>query len=76
MTMYPINEKNTENGGDFPKTLRKGKLPEALQTLEKQMIHEAMLRSGGNQRMASDLLGITERMLGYRLRHYGMKNSL
>jgi DNA-binding NtrC family response regulator len=50
-----------------------GKLPEAICRLEKQMIEEAMARSGGNQRVASEILGITERMLGYRLRNYGLK---
>ncbi len=52
---------------------RKGKLPDAVHQLEKQMIEEAMVRSGGNQRLASEILGITERMLGYRLKHYGLK---
>lgn len=53
--------------------LRKGKLPDAIHELEKQMIEEAMARSGGNQRVASEILGITERMLGYRLKHYGFR---
>lgn len=52
--------------------LREGKLPKALREVEKQMILEAMLRSDGNQRMASELLGITQRMLGYRLKRYGL----
>ncbi len=56
--------------------VRKGKLPEAIHELEKQMIEEAMARSGGNQRLASEILGITERMLGYRLKHYGLKDFL
>jgi len=55
---------------------RKGKLPDAIHELEKQMIEEAMVRSGGNQRMASEILGITERMLGYRLKHYGFKSFI
>jgi len=50
-----------------------GKLPEAVRELETQMIEEAMVRAGGNQRLASGILGITERMLGYRLKHYGLK---
>ena len=56
--------------------LRKGKLPDAVHELEKQMIQEAMARSGGNQRLASEILGITERMLGYRLKHYGLKSCV
>jgi len=62
---------------EFPEmdktSLRSGKLPDAVHELEKQMIEEAMMRSGGNQRVASEILGITERMLGYRLKHYGLK---
>ncbi|MFH0984509.1 MAG: helix-turn-helix domain-containing protein [Candidatus Omnitrophota bacterium] len=53
---------------------RKGKLPDAIHDLEKQMIEEAMVRSGGNQRLASEILGITERMLGYRLKHYSLRS--
>lgn len=52
---------------------RNGKLPQAVHDLEKQMIEEAMARSGGNQRVASEILGITERMLGYRLKNYRLK---
>jgi len=52
---------------------RKGKLPDAVHELEKRMIEEAMVRFGGNQRLASEVLGITERMLGYRLKQYGLK---
>ena len=52
---------------------RTGKLPDAVHELEKRMIEEAMVRSGGNQRLAAEILGITERMLGYRLKHYGLK---
>jgi transcriptional regulator with GAF, ATPase, and Fis domain len=54
--------------------LRRGKLLDAIHDLEKQMIEEAMVRSGGNQRLASEILGITERMLGYRLKHYGLRS--
>ncbi|MFA7254962.1 MAG: helix-turn-helix domain-containing protein [Candidatus Omnitrophota bacterium] len=49
-----------------------GRLLNAVHELERQMIEKAMARSGGNQRVASEILGITERMLGYRLKHYGM----
>ena len=57
-------------------SVRMGKLPDAVHELEKRMIQEAMARSGGNQRLASEILGITERMLGYRLKHYGLKTFL
>ena len=68
-------KKETES---FPKaggmSARTGKLPQAVHELEKQMIEEAMVRSGGNQRLASEILGITERMLGYRLKQYGLRS--
>ena len=56
--------------------MRKGKLPDAVHELEKRMIEEALLRAGGNQRMAAEILGITERMLGYRLEHYNLKSFI
>jgi len=65
----PIENSRVDRG-NFPE---KGKLPEAIHQLERQMIGEAMVRSNGNQRLASEILGITERMLGYRLKHYGLK---
>jgi DNA-binding NtrC family response regulator len=59
---------------DPKRSLNKGKLPQAVRALEKQLIQEAMVCSRGNQRWASEILGITERMLGYRLKHYGLKS--
>lgn len=53
---------------------RKGKLPAAVCNLEKELIREALVRSNGNQRLASQILGITERMLGYRLQRYGLRS--
>ncbi len=64
-----IGSFRVEHGG----LSRKGKLPDAIHDLERHMIEEAMARSGGNQRVASGILGITERMLGYRLKQYGLK---
>ncbi len=63
-------------GMDHGGLSRKGKLPDAVHGLERQMILEAMARSGGNQRLASRILGITERMLGYRLKQYGLKSYI
>ena len=79
MTCANENHENVKSKG-FPKaggmSVRTGKLPEAVHELEKQMIEEAMVRSGGNQRLASEILGITERMLGYRLKQYGLKSFI
>jgi DNA-binding NtrC family response regulator len=64
-----IGSFKTDHKGSF----KTGKLPQAIRELEKQMIGEAMACSRGNQRVASEILGITERMLGYRLKHYGLR---
>ena len=75
--IYSKGNEEKNGAADFSKTkrtsIRTGKLPNAVHELEKRMIEEAMMRSGGNQRLASEILGITERMLGYRLKHYGLK---
>jgi DNA-binding protein Fis len=36
------------------------------------MIREALARSGGVQTRAAELLGISERVLRYKLRKYGL----
>lgn len=46
---------------------------EAVESLEKRMILEAMEKTEGNQRKASKILGITERMLGYKIKNYQLK---
>jgi Nif-specific regulatory protein len=48
-------------------------LPQAVETVEKKMIEEALNRTKGNQRKAAQLLGITERILGYKIKNYGLK---
>ncbi|HNX68157.1 MAG TPA: nif-specific transcriptional activator NifA [Candidatus Omnitrophota bacterium] len=50
-----------------------GSLSEAVEKLEKKMILEALRKTGGNQRKASQLLGVTERILGYKVKTYGLK---
>ncbi len=48
-------------------------LPEIVESLEKQKIEEA-LKAYGSQRKAAKALGITERMLGYKIGKYGIKS--
>ena len=72
--MSTANQVQKMIAGDYPKPLHEeGHLPKAVAELEKQMIKTALLKSGGNQRRASQFLGITERMLGYKLKRYGYK---
>jgi len=47
-------------------------LEAAVEGLERRMIREALARSGGVQTRAAELLGISERVLRYKLRKYGL----
>jgi DNA-binding NtrC family response regulator len=58
----------SDNGGRSP-----GNLKEAVEGLEKEMIQTALDRSGGHQTRAAENLGISERMLRYKLKKYGLK---
>lgn len=43
-------------------------LPDAVAALEKKMIREALAKTGGNRRKAAKMIGLTERMLNYKLK--------
>jgi two-component system NtrC family response regulator len=51
-----------------------GTLTEQVETLEKQLIFDALQESGGNQTKAGKLLGLTERNLRYKLKKYNIKH--
>jgi DNA-binding NtrC family response regulator len=52
-----------------------GLLRGSIEELEKKLIVEAMEKAGDHQIRAADLLGISERMLRYKLKKYGLKAS-
>ena len=52
---------------------REGSLQQALETLEQQMIRDALEKVGFNQSQAGKLLGLSERVLRYKLKKYGLK---
>jgi DNA-binding NtrC family response regulator len=52
---------------------QKGALRETLDVLERRMIQEAMEAAGSNQTQAAARLGLSERMLRYKLKKYGLK---
>ncbi|MCK9210109.1 MAG: sigma-54 dependent transcriptional regulator [Ignavibacteriaceae bacterium] len=54
--------------------LQEGTLIELVETLEKNLIVDALSKSNGNQTQAGKLLGLTERNLRYKLQKYGIKN--
>ena len=53
-------------------SLEEGSLTDQVEALEKQMIFDALQKSGGNQTKAGKLLGLTERNLRYKLKKYNI----
>ena len=50
----------------------RGRLPQAVSRLEQEMIIEALKTIHGHQGKAARALGVTERILGYKIRSYGI----
>ncbi len=48
-------------------------LSEVVEKVEKEMIIDALEKSGGIQTKAAELLGISERNLRYKIQKYGIK---
>lgn len=51
-------------------------LTESVEQMEKKMIEDALLRAHGNQRQAAKLLGLTERIMGYKVKKYAIQDKL
>ena len=51
-----------------------GALRKSVDELEKNLIIEAMEKTQDNQTKAAEILGISERMLRYKLKKYGLKS--
>jgi Nif-specific regulatory protein len=78
---------STENGiinrHHLPPTLRdattepedRGSLADRVATYERRIIEDALETARGNRAQAARLLQTTERILGYRLRQYGIDSS-
>ncbi|HEX7416152.1 MAG TPA: sigma-54 dependent transcriptional regulator [Smithellaceae bacterium] len=49
-------------------------LRESVEELEKKLIAESMSKAQDNQTKAAEILGMSERMLRYKLKKYGLKN--
>ncbi len=58
--------------GELSDLLESLPLPEAVALLEKRRIKEAMQKAGGIKARAAELLGISERVLRYKLEKYGL----
>jgi len=51
----------------------RGTLKESIESFEYQMVRQAMKKTDNHQTKAANLLGISERMLRYKLKKYGLK---
>jgi len=59
-------------GEEAPKP---GSLPAAVEEIERQMIHDALVPAAGIQTRAAETLGISERVLCYKLKKYGLSGE-
>ncbi len=55
-------------------TAGEGRLKDSIEELEKQMILKALEESEHHQTRAAGILGISERMLRYKMKKYGLKH--
>ncbi|MEW6666359.1 MAG: sigma-54 dependent transcriptional regulator [Thermodesulfobacteriota bacterium] len=51
----------------------KGTLRKSIEALERRLVEEALASAAGNQTHAAAALGLSERMLRYKLKKYGLK---
>jgi DNA-binding NtrC family response regulator len=51
----------------------RGTLKESVANLEQEMVRNAMVETGNHQTRAAHILGISERMLRYKLKKHGLK---
>jgi Nif-specific regulatory protein len=51
-----------------------GDLPGAVEKLERKLIQAALSAHAGNQRKTAKALGVTERILGYKIKAYGLSS--
>ena len=60
-------------GGTEATGAGEGSLRQALEALERRMVAGAMKAAGGNQTRAAEMLGLSERMLRYKLKKHKLK---
>ncbi len=47
-------------------------MPEAVEHLERKLLADALQKTGGNKRKAAQILGLTERIMGYKVKQYNL----
>ncbi len=69
----PIHVRTATSEGNISAQKLKGSLNETLDTVERGIILEALKETGGVQTRAAEKLGISERVLRYKLKKYTIK---
>jgi two-component system NtrC family response regulator len=68
-----MHVKGAMSEGELPAQALKGSLNETLDTVERGLIIEALKGSGEIQTRAAEKLGISERVLRYKLKKYKIR---
>jgi len=68
---FHLQEEKSERLWEFPK--KEKNLPESLEEIEKDLIAKALHQHQGVQTKAAENLGISERVLRYKLKKYGIR---
>ncbi len=71
----PIHVQAVMEEGRAPLANLKGSLHETLNTVERGLILDALKETGGVQTRAAERLGISERVLRYKLKKYSIKDE-
>ncbi len=71
----PIHVRTVMAEDALPGQELKGSLNETLETVERGLILEALKETGGTQTRAAEKLGISERVLRYKLKKYKIKEQ-
>jgi transcriptional regulator with PAS, ATPase and Fis domain len=67
----PLNLQETEGEGGLKRIGEIGRsLPDSLEEVERTLINQALEKSGGVQTKAAEYLGISERVLRYKMKKY------
>jgi len=73
ITLQDLPFQGDLSAGCLGSELHHGTLHQALAALERQMVADAMAKADSNQTRAAKLLGLSERMLRYKLKKYRFK---
>jgi DNA-binding NtrC family response regulator len=66
----PLNLKNSKAEAALERAVERQSLPGRLEEIERQLILQALEKSGGVQTKAAGELGISERVLRYKMKKY------